>query len=430
MSRPRSALLGVLVITACLLGVFANAAQAEGLYTGAEIEANEERFEGSLENSTGALLSELGSTKMDVVCITAQLVDALLNAAGGVKEGAKVKFIDCRVLGGGTNGLEKEFSKCVPKTNGGPLGTIETLPFHASLQSHQMESGEKADTLLISPDNEKEEVVNIELGETCAFGEELPIFGLLSIQDCGGSTSVLEHRAIHLLTEFSPLTDLALFAMRQVKGSKPAKIDGSANITLASERLWAGDPPQGEADASWLILKKTAGVSLWLVLKVDRGLYPGAQLEAEKERLEVWELENGTGALLSEIGTTKIDVVCGHAELIDALLNATGGLKEGAKLRFTGCKLFSGGATGLEKEAASCQPKTSKGPLGTIETLSFHASLKLYELAGEVKDNTLLVVPDNAEEKIAALELGGTCAFGEELAVFGRFSVQDCGGIT
>src|SRR5689334_7295505 len=91
MSRPRSALLGVLVITACLLGVFANAAQAEGLYTGAEIEANEERFEGSLENSTGALLSELGSTKMDVVCITAQLVDALLNAAGGVKEGAKVK---------------------------------------------------------------------------------------------------------------------------------------------------------------------------------------------------------------------------------------------------------------------------------------------------------------------------------------------------
>src|SRR5689334_2095645 len=149
----------------------------------------------------------------------------------------------------------------------------------------------------------------------------------------------------------------------------------------------------------------------WLVLKADGKLYSGAEIEANAEKFEILELENKTGALLSEIGTTKIDILCTALELIDALLNATGGIKEGAKIKFTGCKLLSGGANGLEKEQTKCVPKTNGGPLGTVETLPFHAQLKLHKLSNGEVDDVFRLLPDNAEVKFTTLELGASCAF-------------------
>jgi hypothetical protein len=252
MIRSRFSLLGVLVAAIGLMAVFASAAQAEGewlvlqagvLLTGAQIEAAAEKFEVvSLENSTGALLSEIGTTKIDILCTALSFVDALLNGTGGVKNGGSVKFTGCKFLSGGTNGLEKEQPKCQPKTNGGPLGTVETLPAHALLKLHELTGGVKDDTLLILPDNANVEATKLELGATCAFGEELPIFGHLSVQDCGGTTKALEHLASHLITEFAPLTTLALFAQRGKVGAKNASIDGSATVKLASGRLFAGSP--------------------------------------------------------------------------------------------------------------------------------------------------------------------------------------------
>jgi hypothetical protein len=183
-------LLGVLVVAISLVAFSASIAQAEvawlvlkvptgGLYSGAEIEANKEKFEASLENATVALLSEVGITKIAITCTATELVDALLNATGGLKEGAKAKFTGCKFFSGGTNGLQTEQTKCQPKTNGGPLGTVETLPFHALVKSHELKSGEKDDTLLVLPDNAEERVISLELGASCAFGEELPTFGLL-----------------------------------------------------------------------------------------------------------------------------------------------------------------------------------------------------------------------------------------------------------
>jgi hypothetical protein len=252
MIRSRFSLLGVLVAAMGLMAFFASAAHAEGewlvlqagvLLTGAQIEAAAEKFEVvSLENSTLSLLSEIGTTKIDMLCTNLSFGDALLNATGGVKNGATMKFTGCKFLSGGTNGLEKEQPKCQPKTNGGPLGTVETLAAHATLKLHELTGGVKDDTLLILPDNVEVRFTTFELGASCAFGEEEPIFGHIALQDCGGTTKALEHLASHLLTEFAPLTTLALFAQRGKAGAKNASIDGSTTVKLASGRLFAGSP--------------------------------------------------------------------------------------------------------------------------------------------------------------------------------------------
>jgi len=266
MIRSRFSLLGVLLAAIGLMAFFASAAQAEGewlvlkeagkLLTGAEIVANKEKFEVvELENKTGSLLGEIGTTRIDILCTALSLIDALLTATGGVKGEsgkppveAKVRFTGCVFLSGGANGLEKEQPKCQPKTNGGALGTVETLGAHALLKLHELKDKEgklieKDDTLLILPDNETTQLATtLELGAGCAFGEELPVFGHLSLQDCGGTTKALEHLLSHLATEFAPLTTLALFAQRGKLGAKNASIDGSATFKLSSDRLWAGSP--------------------------------------------------------------------------------------------------------------------------------------------------------------------------------------------
>jgi hypothetical protein len=212
------------------------------LLTGGEIEASNQDFGGILESATGSLLSEIGTTKIDIVCTGATPITPFLNASGGVKTLARMQFTGCKFWSGGANGLEKEQPKCVPKTNKFVNGILETLPFHALLKLHALAGGTKDDTLLLLPDNAEVRATTLELGSSCAFGEELPIFGSLSVQDCGGTTKALEHLEVHLLTEFAPLTTLALFAQRGKPGAKNASIDGSMNIDLVSGRLWAGSP--------------------------------------------------------------------------------------------------------------------------------------------------------------------------------------------
>jgi len=231
-----------------LMAFFASAAQAEVgaqwlvlekpgvLLTEAQILAKNTKFEVlELENSTGALLSEIGSTKIDISCTNLSLIDALLGGNGGVNNGASIKFTGCAFFSGGANGLEHIQSKC-------EVGTIETLPAHALLRLHQLADGVKDDTLLILPDNVEVRVTTVKLGPSCAFGEELPIFGNLALQDCGGTTKALEHLLSHLVNEFTALSTLALFGQRGKPGAKLASIDGSATVKLNTDALWSGDP--------------------------------------------------------------------------------------------------------------------------------------------------------------------------------------------
>jgi hypothetical protein len=250
MIRSRFSLLGALLAAIGLMAVFASAAQAEGVWLvletpggphvgGAALEA--EKFEGSLENNTGALLSRVSFTaRIAIKCTAVEIIDALLTTTGGVKEGAKVKFTGCTVLANGTDGLRDELTKCGVHTGTAAAGTIETEPFHALLKLHELKSsGEKHDTLLVVPDNEEELAVKLLMGNMCAIGEEIPVFGHLSFRDCGGDKKGLEHLLTHLITEFEPLDTLSLFEPEGGLGAWPAFLDGSANIKLASDRLWS-----------------------------------------------------------------------------------------------------------------------------------------------------------------------------------------------
>jgi len=255
MIRSRFSLLGVLLAAIGLMAIFASAAQAEVgakwlvlkeagvLLTHTQILEKLTKFEiVELENKTGTLLSEIGTTKIEILCSSLELIDALLSETG-VLPGATVKFFKCKFYSLDALGKLVEQPKCEPKTNKGALGTVETLPAHALLLLHELKpSGEKDDTLLILPDNAKVEATVLELGASCAFGEELPIFGHLALWDCGGNKKGLEHLLSHLVTEFEPLTTLALFAPRGKAGAKNAKLDGSATVKLNTDELWSGDP--------------------------------------------------------------------------------------------------------------------------------------------------------------------------------------------
>ena len=78
------------------------------------------------------------------------------------------------------------------------------------------------------------------MGEGCAIGEEVPIFGEFSAWDCVSNSNWLAHNTVHLITEFKPLTHL--WVISDTAEHLLTKIDGSAEIKLASGRSFAGDP--------------------------------------------------------------------------------------------------------------------------------------------------------------------------------------------
>jgi len=247
MIRSRFSLLGVLLAVG-LMAFAASSAQAEtgakwliletvggNLVPQTEMALGAERLEGSLENSTASLLSEIGGTKISIKCTAVSLVNAIPAVNGGVREGARIQFTGCTVLGGGANGLETEFTKCEVKTEGGPTGFFKTTLSHALLKLNGND-----DILLFLPDNAEGLLFKLEMGTTCAFGNEVKIFGKFAVQDCGGNTKSLEHLATHLVSEYTAATKIKLF--KPEPNGTTARIDGSINASLASGRQFSGDP--------------------------------------------------------------------------------------------------------------------------------------------------------------------------------------------
>jgi hypothetical protein len=86
-----------------------------------------------------------------------------------------------------------------------------------------------------------EEFVNVRLGEECSIGENLPIFGKLTLWDClEEGKGALKHAETHLVTEFKPLTKL--YVISDTAEHLETSLDGSANVKLASAKNWAIKP--------------------------------------------------------------------------------------------------------------------------------------------------------------------------------------------
>jgi hypothetical protein len=251
MIRTKLGLLGLCAVVFGMMAFSATAAQAEvgakwlilkteggALLTEAEIETNKERFVGEIENKTASLLTKVFGVKIEILCTAGELIDALLGANGSVKTGAKVKFTGC-VMREANAGLAL-IPHCEPRSTGNPVGTVETKPLHALIELHMLTSGVKHDVIKILPDV-GEEFVDILLGEECSFGEKLPVFGKLVLWDClEEGKGALKHLVTHLVTEFAPLTKL--YVISHTAEHLETKLDGSANVKLASGRSWAIKP--------------------------------------------------------------------------------------------------------------------------------------------------------------------------------------------
>ncbi len=137
-------------------------------------------------------------------------------------------------------------------------------------------------------------------------------------------------------------------------------------------------------------------------------------LEAEP----VIEIENKTATLL--IANQTFSILCTSAVFDEGgQLSAEGKILLG-RLKFKGCVTLIKGVI-----SKPCEPfnGTEKG---VILTEKIEGELKLHELAGGVKDSTILVKPDVKEGALLVIHPGAECSVGEEILVKGEWVLWDC----
>jgi hypothetical protein len=194
-----------------------------------------------IENKTASLLfNTKGGTKVAILCTGAEFDEGgQLSSEGSILLG-RIKFTGCVTF------LNGALSKpCEPKSASGVgtiltdkgtgLITLHTLIIEEEIEKKLVKLEIKDSTVLLKPD-EGTRLVKIELGATCAIGEEVPVTGELVIWDCKGNKSFETHAVSHLVEEFPGLHGLVALG-------QPATLSGSANITLGGVHKgfeWAG----------------------------------------------------------------------------------------------------------------------------------------------------------------------------------------------
>jgi len=107
----------------------------------------------------------------------------------------------------------------------------------ALLKSHELKDGKgeliaKDGVTVIIPKVGTTFIV-FHMGESCAIGEELKVFGELALVDVGGNKALLEEKVIHIVKAFTPLTALKI-------GTANVTLDGEAEIEMLSGEVWNG----------------------------------------------------------------------------------------------------------------------------------------------------------------------------------------------
>jgi len=235
MKRMGLKLFSLCVLALGLVAFSASAAQASTwMVNGANLATNTP-IQGTLDENDGTLLSTLGLNKVDFLCTAGSLINAKLELAGAISEAnkdARVAFSGCITI---ING--KEAKACQPKATGKAAGTIETEEGYALLTLHTDGTG----VTVITPKTGAGTVFAIiHMGEACAIGEEVKVFGSLALHDVGielNKDELETERANHLVAEFAPLTALKV-ANKNSEGK--ATLDGMADIVLSGGGKWSG----------------------------------------------------------------------------------------------------------------------------------------------------------------------------------------------
>jgi hypothetical protein len=240
MKRMGLKLFSLCVLALGLVAFSATAAQAEGTWMVKTVDlttiAKNKQISGKFETGTdGTLLANLGLNKVNFLCTSTELLNAFLEPEGKISENnknAKVDFSGCTTIINGTTA-----PKCIPLDGINP-GVILTEEGYALLQLHTLKDGVTKDAVtVITPNNAGKVFAVIHMGEACAIGEEVKVFGSLALVDVGGNTGTLEEKQIHVVQEFKELTELKV---ANSTSSGTATLDGKAEIELVSHEVWNG----------------------------------------------------------------------------------------------------------------------------------------------------------------------------------------------
>jgi hypothetical protein len=173
----------------------------------------------SLE-SVRLLVTTKGGTVVSISCTAEEILNTKLKEGGKSTEGS-IKFSGCTTQ---LNGVLSP--KCEP-FSGSEKGVINTKKL---LYLLVLDAGVAA--ALVEPETGTTLAI-IELGATCAVGEEVAVTGEEFLKDCNGEMQV--HKVTHLLEDLLPGT-ISAFGVT-------ASLIGSSNVSLKGTHaglLWAG----------------------------------------------------------------------------------------------------------------------------------------------------------------------------------------------
>jgi hypothetical protein len=123
--------------------------------------------------------------------------------------------------------------------DGATKGVILSEEGYALIKLHELAGGEKDSVADIVPKVGNVFAV-IRLAAGCAFGEEVKVFGELTVKDVGNNMGLELEALSHRIEEFAPLTSLKALNKSAQEGA--VVLDGKASIQLTSDENWSGLP--------------------------------------------------------------------------------------------------------------------------------------------------------------------------------------------
>ena len=133
-----------------------------------------------------------------------------------------------------------------------------------------------------------------------------------------------------------------------------------------------------------------------------------ANVQAEKDSAHT--------VLLTEVGTTKIEILCVPIKFVNGVISGTGAT---GKIHYEECKTLEAGVV-----QNRCTPKSPGASAGLIETNALKGLLKL---SVTPKEDVLELTPASGTAFVT-IELGALCAIGNKFDITGKATLKDCRG--
>jgi hypothetical protein len=170
-------------------------------------------------DNKGKLLTTLGLNKIAISCTEEKVTKGLIQEEG--KSSGTLEYGGCTTEINGTVA-----AKCKPTS------TIK-VPFKAEAFEN-----EKDFFVLVLPATGTV-FTTIPLGEACALGEELKVFGSAVVKDCSGFGGLLTLALRHLI-ELGPSSTGHASALKVANGASEssATLDGSVWVKLENDKRW------------------------------------------------------------------------------------------------------------------------------------------------------------------------------------------------